>query len=52
MSVVADRALTSRSTLQRIKKGDANVGGGQSLARAELPKRSRTRRTSATVTND
>lgn len=52
MSVVADRAFTSRSTLQRIEKGDANVGVGQSLARAEVPKRSRTRRTSATVTND
>lgn len=28
MSVVADRAFTSRSTLQRIETGDANVGIG------------------------
>jgi transcriptional regulator with XRE-family HTH domain len=73
MAVVAERAFTSRSTLQRIEQGDANVGigiyaavlqalglldgitgiadisndpVGQSLASAELPKRSRTRRRS------
>ena len=28
MSVVADRAFTSRSTLQRIEAGDTNVGIG------------------------
>ena len=28
MSVVAERAFTSRSTLQRIEAGDANVGMG------------------------
>ena len=28
MQVVADRAFTSRSTLQRIEAGDANVGVG------------------------
>lgn len=79
MSVIADRAFTSRSTLQRIEKGDANVGigiyssvlhalglleglidiadiandvVGQTLARAELPKRSRIRRVSDTATNN
>lgn len=79
MAVVAERALTSRSTLQRIEAGDANVGigiyasvlhalgllegvgeiadiakdvVGQSLASAELPRRSRTRRISGTATNE
>lgn len=79
MTVVAERAFTSRSTLQRIEKGDANVGigiyasvlhalglldgvsdiadigrdiVGQSLASAELPKRSRSRRTTATTLHD
>ncbi len=28
MSVVAERAFTSRSTLQRVEAGDANVGIG------------------------
>lgn len=28
MSVIADRALTSRSTLQKIEAGDPNVGMG------------------------
>lgn len=78
MAVIADRAFTSRSTLQRIEEGDAAVGigiyaavlhalglldglgdiadigrdvVGQSLASAELPKRSRTRRTSGTTPN-
>lgn len=78
MAVVAERAFTSRSTLQRIEEGDATVGigiyaavlhalglldglgdiadigrdvVGQSLASAELPKRSRTRRTSSTPPN-
>ncbi|MDF0546528.1 hypothetical protein PX699_29660 [Sphingobium sp. H39-3-25] len=78
MAVVAERAFTSRSTLQRIEEGDAAVGigiyaavlhalglldglgdiadigrdvVGQSLASAELPKRSRIRRTSSTPPN-
>lgn len=78
MAVVAERAFTSRSTLQRIEEGDANVGigiyaavlhalglldgvseiadigkdvVGQSLASAELPKRSRTRRKSSVIAN-
>ena len=78
MAVVAERAFTSRSTLQRIEEGDAAVGigiyaavlhalglldglgdiadigrdvVGQSLASAELPKRSRTRRTISTTPN-
>lgn len=79
MAVVAERAFTSRSTLQRIEAGDANVGigiyasvlhalgllegvgeiadiakdvVGQSLANAELPKRSRARHITITATND
>lgn len=79
MAVVAERAFTSRSTLQRIERGDANVGigiyaavlhalglleelgdiadigkdlVGQSLASAELPKRSRVRRPSGVTAND
>ena len=72
MSVVADRAFTSRSTLQKVEAGDtsvsvgiyasvlqalgllagladvadiANDSVGQSLARADLPKRVRIKRT-------
>lgn len=79
MAVVAERAFTSRSTLQRIEEGDAKVGigiyaavlhalglldgvgdiadigkdvVGQSLASAELPKRSRTRRASSVTASD
>lgn len=79
MAVVAERAFTSRSTLQRIEQGDvavsigiyaavlhalgllnglsdiADIGVdlvGQSLASAELPKRSRTRRTSGATADD
>lgn len=76
MAVVAERAFTSRSTLQRIEQGDTAVGigiyaavlhalglldglgdiadigrdvVGQSLASAELPKRTRTRGTSGKI---
>jgi hypothetical protein len=51
MAVVAERAFTSRSTLQRVEAGDTNVSigiyagvlqalslVGQALASAELPK--------------
>ena len=78
MAVIAERAFTSRSTLQKIEEGDANVGigiyaavlhalglldgvadiadiandaVGQSLASAELPQRSRTRRRSGVSGN-
>lgn len=51
MAVVAERAFTSRSTLQRIEAGDTNVSIGiyagvlQALASAELPKHVHLKRT-------
>jgi len=78
MAVVAERAFTSRSTLQRVEAGDANVSigiyaaalqalgllngmgeiadisrdsVGQALASADLPERTRIRRTSGKVSD-
>lgn len=78
MGVVAERAFTSRTTLQRVEEGDPSVGIGiyaavlqalglldglgqvadashdsigQALAAADLPKRARVRRPSASRSN-
>ncbi len=49
MAVVAERAFTSRSTLQKVEVGDTNVGigndsVGQALASAALPKHAHLKR--------
>jgi transcriptional regulator with XRE-family HTH domain len=44
MAVVAERAFTSRSTLQRVEAGDTNVSVGQALASADLPKHAHLKR--------